>query len=292
MNHEFLNFNRTMSKKQFTIVYVFGPLQCEDKYFNDEIISLDKNEWVKIGETSTNANLDDLISDYDRVKDEAMPRVKSEPRTGIPFPSKIFDVFIFPYRIKTDEKIRNRLCHDLYEIDNSKQFNKELKNGKHIIPSGQEFVYNVQRSKIKYAVQSIDHDLVSNETDEEKIKDLIKICKFNDIDLNCDAEETEKEKEKGTRKANLDLDLVFENDDNPMIILKNSKGEEVVDADGETITAKYIGDNRFECRGEISRTSPLAKKYLNLFAGMNLTTVNGNEYWYYKGQKLTSLRKN
>ena len=58
------------------------------------------------------------------------------------------------------------------------------------------------------------------------------------------------------------------------------------------LIAKYIGDNKFECRGEISRTSPLAKKYLNLYAGMNLTTVNGNEYWYYKGQKLTSLRKN
>ena len=24
------------------------------------------------------------------------------------------------------------------------------------------------------------------------------------------------------------------------------------------------------------------QKYLNLYAGMNLTTVNGNDYWYYK----------
>ena len=117
------------------------------------------------------------------------------------------------------------------------------------------------------------------------------MCQFNDINLNSDAEETEKEK--GTRRANLDLDKIFENDENAIVVLCNSKGEDVVDsATGEIITAKYIGDNKFECRGEISRTSPLAKKYLNLYAGMNLTTVNGNEYWYYKGQKLTSLRKN
>ena len=55
---------------------------------------------------------------------------------------------------------------------------------------------------------------------------------------------------------------------------------------------KKIKVLKFECRGEISRTSPLAKKYLNQYAGMNLTTVNGNEYWYYNGQKLSSLRKN
>lgn len=53
-----------------------------------------------------------------------------------------------------------------------------------------------------------------------------------------------------------------------------------------------MGGGKFECRGEIARTSPLAKKYLNMYAGMNLTTVNGNEYWYYKGRKLTTLRKN
>lgn len=282
-----------MREKKFTIVYVFGPIQCEEKYFNDELISLKDNEWIKIGETSTNVELDDLISDYDRVKDEAMPRVKNEPRTGIPFPSKLYDVFIFPYQIKTDNKIRTRLCNDLYQIDNSRQRNKELRNEKHIIPSGEEFVYNVQRSKIKYAVQSIDHDLIANEVDEEKIKQLIKMCQFNDINLNSDAEETEKEKEKGSRKANLDLDLIFADDPNAEIVLKNSKGEDVIDTETcEPITAKYIGDNKFECRGEIARTSPLAKKYLNQFAGMNLTTVNGNEYWYYKGQKLTSLRKN
>ena len=55
-----------MIKKQFTIVYIFGPTQCEEKYFNDEIISLEANEWIKIGETSSNEDLDCLVADYDR----------------------------------------------------------------------------------------------------------------------------------------------------------------------------------------------------------------------------------
>ena len=76
------------------------------------------------------------------------------------------------------------------------------------------------------------------------------------------------------------------------ISLKNSRGEDVIDKNGIPVTAVYVGDNKFECRGEIMRTSPLAKKYLNMYAGMNLTTVNGNEYWYFNGQKLTQLRKN
>ncbi len=280
-----------MSKlSKFTIVYVFGPEQCEDKYFSDDMILLEANEWVKIGETSYTGDLEDLLSDPDKVKDKAMVRIKNESRTGIPFPSKIFDVFVFPFQPKTDDKIRNRLCHDLYEIDNSKQKNIERRNDKYIINAGNEFVYNVQRSKIKYAVQSIDHDLIAKIDDNEQIQQIIQICQFNDIDLNSDAEETEKEK--GTRRANLDLDMIFVEDENAEIILKNRDGQDVVDDNGEVIKATYIGDNKFECRGEISRTSPLAKKYLNQFGGMNLTSVNGNEYWTYKGQKLTSLRKN
>lgn len=283
-----------MSKfTKFTIVYVFGPEQCEDKYFSDQMISLKDNEWVKIGETKYEGVLDSLLADPDVVIKAAMKRIKGESRTGIPFPSRIFDLFIFPYKIKTDNKIRTRLCQDLYEIDNSKQMNRERREDKSSIPAGEEFVYNVQRSKIKYAVQSIDHDLISDEEmDEEQLWQIIQICRFNNINLDNDAEESEKERETGTRRKNLDLDLIFAEVENAEVVLKNSKGEEVVDDLGVPVTAIYVGDNKFECRGEIARTSPLAKKYLNEYAGMNLTTVNGNEYWYYNGRKLTSLRKN
>ena len=278
---------------KFTIVYVFGPEQCEDKYFSDQMISLKDNEWVKIGETKYEGELDSLRADPDVVIKAAMKRIKDESRTGIPFPSRIFDLFIFPYKVKTDNKIRTRLCQDLYEIDNSKQMNRERREDKSSIPAGEEFVYNVQRSKIKYAVQSIDHDLISDEEmDEEQLHQIIKICRFNNINLDNDAEESEKERETGTRRKNLDLDLVFAEIEDAEVVLKNSKGEDVVDNEGMPVTAKYIGDNKFECRGDIGRSSSLAKKYLNDYAGMKLTTVNGNEYWYYKGKKLTSLRKN
>lgn len=284
-----------MSKfTNFTIVYVFGPEQCEDKYFLDQIISLKDNEWVKIGETKPfESDLDTLLANPELIIKSAMKRIKEESRTGIPFPSKIYDLFIFPYKNKTDNKIRTRLCQDMFIIDNSKQMNRERRENQLCIPAGQEFVYNVQRSKIKYAVQSIDHDLISNEEmDEEQLNQIIRLCRFNDINLDNNAEESEKERETGTRKKNLDLDLVFADVENAEVVLKNGKGEEVVDKEGVPVTAFYVGDNKFDCRGEIARTSPLAKKYLNEFAGMDLKTVNGNEYWYYNGQKLTALRKN
>jgi hypothetical protein len=75
-------------------------------------------------------------------------------------------------------------------------------------------------------------------------------------------------------------------------LLTDGSGNEVKDENGVPITAKYIGDNFFECRGEKGRSSYFAKKYLNQYAGMNLQTVNGNEYWTFNGKKLTLLRKN
>ena len=54
---------------------------------------------------------------------------------------------------------------------------------------------------------------------------------------------------------------------------------------------KYIGGNEFECKEEVGRTSPLAKKYLELYGERKFTAINGNEYWTFKGQKLTLLRK-
>jgi hypothetical protein len=77
-----------------------------------------------------------------------------------------------------------------------------------------------------------------------------------------------------------------------VILTKDGSKTVVVDNTGEVISAKYIGGNRFECRGETGRSSYFAKKYLETYAGKKMQTVNGNEYWTYNGQKLTSLRKN
>ena len=282
----------------FTIVYVFGPEQCEEKYKDDQLLSIEAGEWVKIGETEFRANIEDVTPDS--MMDKAVKRINQESKTGIPVISKIYDVFIFPYHIKTDDLIRNRLCAELYNLDNSKQINKTLnKEDKYIIRAGQEFVYGVRRSNIKYAVQSYDHDLIvkaEDKKDIETIKLLATICRCNDIDIDNNTNEDEL-MPSTQRKPRLDLDLVFNeltpNDDGDFILkLTDGSGNIVQDGNGEDITAIYKGGNIFECKGETGRSSYFAKKYLNMYAGKNMQTVNGNEYWTYKGQKLSSLRKN
>ena len=283
-------------KPNFTIVYVFGPLQCEVKYKEDQLLSRELGEWVKIGETLFRGNIEDATPEA--LKKAAMERIKNESRTGIPFVSTIYDVFIFPFMPKTDDKIRNRLCNELYELENSKQINQQIIEtpDKYIIKSGQEFVYDVNRSRIKFAVQSYDHDLIVKANNEEELKLIAEICRCNDIDIDNGivVEETEK---LITRKPRLDLDLVFEdlqpNDDGEYIVtLTDGCGNNIQDENNLDVQAIYKGGNMFECRGEQGRSSYFAKKYLNMYGGKNLVTVNGNEYWTYNGKKLTSLRKN
>ena len=277
-----------MSKNfDYTIVYVFGPEQCEEKYFNDELLSRDAGEWVKIGETGYRGNIDDVTTDI--LKDQSLKRINNESRTGIPVTSKIYDVFIFPYQPKTDDLIRKRLCAELFNLDNSKQINKQLKDDKYVIRAGEEFVYGVCRSNIKFAVQSFDHDLIAKAENDEQIKVIAKLCRCNDIDIDNNTDEAENVA-LVKRKPTLDLDLILASGDT--IILTNGIGQIIHDDNNEEIEATYIGGNKFECRGETGRTSGLAKKYLNMYAGKNLVTVNGNEYWTFNGQKLTALRKN
>ena len=77
-----------------------------------------------------------------------------------------------------------------------------------------------------------------------------------------------------------------------MILTTDGLKNIVKDNNGEPITAKYIGGNRFECKEETGRSSYFAKTYLNKYGGKKLQTVNGNEYWTFNGKKLTLLRKN
>ena len=278
----------------FTIVYVFGPEQCEEKYFNDEVLSRESGEWVKIGETGYKGDIETVTDEI--LRKEALSRIRQESRTGIPVTSVLYDVFIFPYKSHTDDDIRDILCKEIYEMENSRQINRELEEGK--IPAGKEFVYGVRRRNIKFAVQSFDHDLIAKAYDSEdadaQIKVLSKICYCNNVIIKKEENSSD---ENGTallqRKPRLDLDLIFNDEDEEfVVILTDGSGIEVKDENGETITAKYIGGNMFECRNESGRSSYFAKKYLNMYAGKNMQTVNGNEYWTYNGQKLTSLRKN
>lgn len=282
------------NQPNFTIVYVFGPEQCEGKYFKDEILSREAGEWVKIGETAYKGNIETVTDEI--LRKEALSRIRQESRTGIPVTSVLYDVFIFPYKSHTDDDIRDRLCKEIYEMENSRQINRELEEGK--IPAGKEFVYGVRRRNIKFAVQSFDHDLIAKAYDsadvDSQIKVLSKICYCNNVIIKKEDNSTD---ENNTallnRKPRLDLDLVFNNNElTPnengefIVELTDGSGNFVRDENGEKITAKYIGSNIFECREERGSSSYFAKKYLRK------SSVNGNEYWTYKGQKLTSLRKN
>ena len=53
-----------MSKNfDYTIVYVFGPEQSEEKYFNDEVLSREAGEWVKIGETGFRGSIENVTTE-------------------------------------------------------------------------------------------------------------------------------------------------------------------------------------------------------------------------------------
>jgi len=279
----------------YTIVYVFGPEQCEDKYFKDEVLSREAGEWVKIGETGFRGNIENITDEI--IRKEALGRIRQESRTGIPVTSVLYDVFIFPFKSHTDDRIREILCKEIYEMENSRQINKELEENK--IPAGKEFVYGVRRRNIKFAVQSMDHDLIADaygaEDSDSQIKVLSKICYCNNVIIKKEDNSTDEDTTTLlTRKPRLDLDLVFPDEDlEYTVILTDGCGNEIKDNEtNEPITAKYIGGNMFECRGEKGRSSYFAKKYLKQYGGKNFNTVNGNEYWTYNGQKLTSLRKN
>ena len=274
----------------FTIVYVFGPEQWTEKYDNN-----DPMEWLKIGQTDFIGNIDEVTPEM--LKEQSMSRIKNEPKTGIPRTCIILDVFIFPKvidngvqkNVKIDDLIRDKLCSKLYVIENSKQINKEVRTDKSRIQAGDEFVYGASRSQILYAVQSYDHELFQIE--DYDVNMLATICRCNNKDINSGAQDDDNvPMASRSRKPALDLNLILEV--GAEVVLTNGSGEIVQDEYSNAITAKYVGNNKFECRGEVKRSSPLALQYLNSYGGKNMSTVNGNEYWRYNGQKLSSLREN
>ena len=118
---------------------------------------------------------------------------------------------------------------------------------------------------------------------------LAKICECNNKDINSGTQDDDNVR-MVKRKPMLDLSLILE--EGAEVILSNGSGDVVKDELGNLITAKYVGGNKFECRGEIKRSSPLALHYLNKYCGKDMKTVNGNEYWRFEGKKLSDLRKN
>ena len=96
-----------MSKNfDYTVVYVFGPEVCEEKYFNDEVLSRESGEWVKIGETGFRGNIEDVTNEI--MKKAAMARIRNESRTGIPVTSMLYDVFIKKKERTTEDEGQRR----------------------------------------------------------------------------------------------------------------------------------------------------------------------------------------
>ena len=101
-----------MKEKKYTIVYVFGPMFCYKKYREDQLLSIEKGEWVKIGETEYNGEIEEKS-----IMQRAMYRINQESRTGIPVISTIYDVFIFPYKKNTDNMVRNLNRHEVLALE-------------------------------------------------------------------------------------------------------------------------------------------------------------------------------
>ena len=62
----------------------------------------------------------------------------------------------------------------------------------------------------------------------------------------------------------MDLDLIFNGQDliedgDYIVLFTDDSGNEIKDENGVSITAKYIGNNLFECRGEKGRSSNLQR---------------------------------
>lgn len=283
-----------MNNKTFTLVYVFGPKRCKEKYENDQILDRQIGEWVKIGETSIDKSLEEITPEL--MLNAACARCSQESHTGIAELSCIYDVFIFPYKLKTDDKIRKLLCNDIYTLENTFNANRNLAEGE--IAPGKEFVYGVCRNNIKHAVESFDHKLIVDAEDED-IKMIRTLCRINDISIENGAEDDAEDQELrpvgasrqgGKRRM---LDTLLEKGD---IVTLTSDGHTIVtDDEGEPITAIYSGNNKFECRGELKTSSYLAKQYINLYAydrngqKREVNTINGNAYWTIEGKRLIDL---
>lgn len=158
-----------MNKKEKIVVYVFG---IDGEMYNryDSNLPVD---WVKIGLTRTYSINDDAMQ-------AALLRCKGESKTGLPYPCCIYDVFEFPNYTneKIDDTIRKILCS--FGIKISLYTNKELED--EIIPSGNEFVYNVTKKQIEIAINSLYGRLYSILTSEQILQLQSLITSANNVD--------------------------------------------------------------------------------------------------------------
>ena len=261
---------------QYTIVYVFGPTRCKSSYLDDELLSREKGEFVKIGKTDYSGEL--LECTVEKLKKIAIERCQQESKTGISDWCDIYDVFLFPQSTgkNVDDIIRNILCNDVYSLDNSKAERKDLKGD---IKPGKEFVYGVSRNHIKHAVESYCYQLVI--ASDDNLEEIRTICRINAIMTNNDEEDEELNHDKNicTRK-NRDISMILSPGDTVYLTDARNKNKPVYSETGQQIEATFVGDKKFSYNGEKPKfASPLAIELIKRFTGEDYLTISGNHCW-------------
>lgn len=176
-----------------TIIYVFGPKRLASLYFSNKELEQKDGGWLKIGLTSS----DDDNKDK---RDIAMDRINGEVRTGIPEVCQLFDVFEYPEQQgKTDDKIRNILTDDIYNLECSKAHNKDIE--KYEIKAGREFVYGVTRSQVFNAVAKFERDLILCNYGKEGFDALMALIQKNNTDVSPFENEEEPDTDASTPKS-------------------------------------------------------------------------------------------
>lgn len=154
-----------------TIIYVFGPKRLASRYFSNMELNREEGGWLKIGQTSeTDGNKDKW--------DSAMGRINQEVRTGIPEVCQLFDVFEYPEMSgKVDDRIRDLLTNDLYDLECSKVHNQDVE--KYEIKAGREFVYGVTRNQVLNAIAKFERDLILERYGKEGFDEFMELIKHN-----------------------------------------------------------------------------------------------------------------
>lgn len=177
-----------------TLIYVFGPKRLASLYFSNKELEQKDGGWLKIGLTSSD---DD---DKDK-RDVAMGRINQETKTGIPEVCQLFDVFEYPEQQgKTDDKIRNILTDDIYNLECSRVHNKDIE--KYEIKAGREFVYGVTRNQVFNAVAKFERDLILENYGKEGFDALMTLIQKNNTDVSPFENEEEADTDATTPKSN------------------------------------------------------------------------------------------
>ncbi len=170
-----------------TIIYVFGPKRLYEKYLNGYLISQEEGGWLKIGMTSACENVDKW--------EAALRRANQEQHTGVPEVCKLYQVYEYPELPgKPDDKVRQYLTDDLYEVRSSKKDNLEIEDRD--IKAGREFVYNLSQKHVKNAIGMFERDLLMGMYQKDEFDELMNCLKRNQEDLDnedsdgCDSSES------------------------------------------------------------------------------------------------------